>query len=217
MEKVPYSEMDGYVKAENFNITVTNRGQPYHEHRKAEPDFFVPKKTLAAMNKLKAFGFLDDPENRINFSAKQNGLLSRTIFSVEFTKSNLLSFCLSVSSTAHTVWANDLNNTTNIDMDRFFYEQVARFNKFDFTPENGWGFMYCLDFRTLREYNWTEQQIKDLDKLKSLGLPMNIVPFLLERDYSTDTMESFIGLPTSWIRKIVESATSSNEKEYRHN
>jgi hypothetical protein len=217
MKNILYSETEGYVKAENFNITFTERHQPYHEFSKVESDFFIPKKALEVMNKLKVFGFLDEPENRIHFSEQNEAARSRTSFSIEFTKNNLLTFCLMVSTAQQTFWANNINNSTNTKMDRFFYEQVVRFNKFNFIPENGWGFMYYLDFRTLREYNWTEKQIKDLDKLKTLGFPMNIIPFLLERDYSTETMESFIGLPTLWIRKIVNTANNSPEKEYRNN
>lgn len=194
---------DGF--AVPFGFKITKQSEAYEETPEIPPeispeDFHVPIKTLESFKDMQKLGFLDDPSNKIYFSRLYSAPESRNSYRIVFGGFDK-GPRISINARTETV-SSGLIPSLGIDFDKFVKMTTDRFAGYDFTPENGWEFMFYVDFLTSWKRSWSDSEIRILDSLKSSGTSMNTLAVLINSGIPVNILSNFMGLPDSWISKI---------------
>jgi len=169
-----------------------------------------PQTTLDAFEKLRSLGFLTEPENKIvcGKMAYPGAPLP------EVSPHTYTHFRLSFPEVYHSIsqfrvnLRTDLANANSVGrtglehkfstVEKLF---ESRFDGYEFTPVNGWGHMYYLDYITNWSRSWSDSEIKIIDDYKSEGYSMNAIAALLRANVPVRGMTDMIGLPASWLER----------------
>lgn len=155
-------------------------------------------------------GFFTEPENKIVYNTYKNFIKVNNSFryALCFPVPDSFSQASEVEVDTRTkhMFASTLSMLDNIALDKLSSHIKMRFRKYGFVPENGWKFIYYLDFITNCQHEWTEQEIRMLDKLKTDGLSMHTASMMVGKNLDYETMKDAIDFPLSWIKKFVEGA-----------
>ena len=160
-------------------------------------------KAFISLNKFKDAGLFQPAENDLNFFKYD------AIYHIEFNfkKAESGSFIFQydyekdkLQIYGRSPYGNDFN-FGSLTLDEFITKTKSRFTHYDFTPENGWGFMHYLAFLSSPKYAWNETMIKSIDGLVSKGYMLNSILPLIEIGVASEDLESSLGMPLSWVQK----------------
>lgn len=161
-------------------------------------------KAFISLNKFKDAGLFQPAENDLNlfkydaiyhiefnFKKAESGSF---IFQYDYEKDKLQIY-------GRSPYGNDFN-FGSLALDEFITKTKSRFTHYDFTPENGWGFMHYLAFLSSSKHAWNETMIKSIDGLVSKGYMLNSILPLIEIGVASEDLESSLSMPLSWVEKL---------------
>jgi hypothetical protein len=167
---------------------------------------------ISSLNKLKAFSSLDKLTQTGFFQPVENSLSLFNFVPIYSIKFNIKEFDLDNLTLWYNYEEDNLNitgfgradndlNYNNFKLDEFIVKAKMRFITYDFTPENGWGFMNYLDLMTSQKLVWDEIMIKSIDNLISQGFKLNAILPLIIIGVAPEHLESSLGVPLPWVKK----------------
>jgi hypothetical protein len=171
-------------------------------------DFLLTYSVIEVIERFKKLGFFQTKENnlvifqRIDF--RYDG---RSVFQLSFGADDdymgggINVFVQPTVRTDATIINGMLGPVEETSLDDLEEKLLNRFNTYDFTPNNGWGFMYYLDFITGMTVEWSNEEIQLLDEYKTKGLLMAAAKTLINKGISVSAMEPAIGMPIAWVEK----------------
>ena len=201
-------DSDTFVMPKRFNI-YTSYGS--NTLNKVDPETFqVNPNTYATLLTLEEQLWFTPEENKIVFAHHFSPEHGRTSFSIKLGDSSRRptpSLRVAVGSDGISRMFSKLTNFDRkliADLPTIMHK---RFNNYELTLANGWGFMHYLDYVTSYMFSWSETTILALDELVSQGVNMNKIWRMLDYDVPLENMLDNASLPNSWLEKAYSERT----------
>jgi hypothetical protein len=169
----------------------------------------LPSSSIQILERFKKLGFFQPDEgNYVSFQSRLDlKNKERKIFSLVFGNSRdfmgggLVVYGEPKHNGGITMIGGILSSFGHVQLNSTEEKIYNRFNTYDFTPKNGWGLMYYLDFITGMTVEWSNEEIQLLDEYKTKGLLMAAAKILINKGIPVSAMEPAIGMPIAWVEK----------------